>query len=66
LIAALKDKDERVPWLAVKALGLIRDARAVEPLAAALKDKNVQKSAAEALGLIGDARAVEPLTAALG
>ncbi|WP_319642088.1 HEAT repeat domain-containing protein [Methanovulcanius yangii] len=52
---------------AAKALGNIRDTRAVEPLIHALNDENykVRKSAAEALGRIGDGRAVEPLCKAL-
>jgi len=52
---------------AAEALGEIGDARAVEPLIAALKDKDreMRETAAKALGEIGDARAVEPLIAAL-
>jgi HEAT repeat protein len=48
-----------------KALGEIKDPRAVEPLIAALKDKGVCAAAAYALGEIKDPRAVEPLIAAL-
>jgi HEAT repeat protein len=53
---------------AAAALGEIGDARAVEPLIAALADPdfNVGRAAAMALGEIGDERAVEPLIAALG
>jgi HEAT repeat protein len=69
LIATLKVVGERglVRWLAVEALGKIGDARAVDPLIAALKDEdsNVRKNAAEALGKIGNARVVDPLIAAL-
>ena len=52
---------------AVLALGKIGDARAVEPLCAALKDRssNIRQHAASALGKIGDARAVEPLVDSL-
>ena len=52
---------------AAKALGAIGDARAVEPLIAALKDENkyVSQAAAKALGKIKDPRPVEPLIAAL-
>ena len=52
---------------AAEALGEIGDARAVEPLIAALKDGDwdVRQFAAKALGKIGDARAVEPLIATL-
>jgi HEAT repeat protein len=48
-------------------LGQIGDARAVEPLSAALKDgdNGVRKNAAWALGNLADARAVEPLSVAL-
>ena len=51
---------------AVEALGGIGDARAIEPLIAALKDENyyVRESAARLLEKIGDARAVKPLAAA--
>ena len=52
---------------AAHALGRIGDARAVEPLCAALKDSdsNVSGAAIDALEKIGDARAVEPLVVAL-
>ena len=52
---------------AAEALGRIGDARAVDPLIAALRDEDIYvvRSAAEALGRIGDARAVDPLIAAL-
>ena len=68
LIKALGyQKDWHVRQAAAEALGKIGDARAVEPLVAALKDQdsNARQGAAEALGRIGDARAVEPLIAAL-
>lgn len=71
LIAALKDSCSGVRESATKALGQIRDARAVEPLiAAALKDGNSngdryeRRLAEDALVKIG-AEAVEPLSAAL-
>ena len=59
-------QDWRVRTSAAEALGQIGDARAFEPLIAALKDQNafVRTSAAKALRQIG-ARAVEPLVAAL-
>jgi HEAT repeat protein len=49
------------------ALGQIKDARAVEPLLAALKDRDedVRRAAAGALGEIGDKRAAGVLSAAL-
>jgi hypothetical protein len=52
---------------AAGALGIIGDARAVEPLCAAMKDSDarVREAAAQALGSIGDARAVDVLLAAL-
>ena len=52
---------------AARALGEIKDTRAVEPLIEALKDsdKRVGIFAARALGNIGDARGVEPLIDAL-
>ena len=61
-------EDSNARACAAEALGKIGDARAVEPLCAALKDRNpdtwaVRCSAAEALAMIGDARAVEPLCA---
>src|SRR5450759_2332909 len=68
LIKALGyQKDPAVRRAAAEALGQIGDARAVEPLIAALKDESwgVRRAAAEALGQIGDARAAEPLIAAL-
>lgn len=68
LISILKDKDFwRGRQEASKALGELKDPRAVEPLIAALKDEMdpVQSSAAKALGKIKDVRAVEPLITAL-
>jgi len=66
LIAALKDEDVNVRWPAARALGEIKDTRAIKPLIAALKDAEwiVREAAAEALIKIG-APAVEPLIAAL-
>lgn len=51
LIKALKDKSWDVRRDAVRALGGIKDARALEPLIKALKDKNsdVRDAAEEAL-----------------
>ena len=67
LIAALKDKNSWVREHAAKALGEIKDSRAVEPLIATLKDKSssARREAAKALGEIKDPRAVEPLIATL-
>ena len=51
-----------------EALGMIRDAKAIEPLIATLNnsdDKYVRSKAAKALGIIGDANAVEPLISIL-
>jgi len=71
LITQLKDPDFRVRENAAQALGESKDARAVEPLIAALKNykdpaSRVRENAARALGKIKDPRAVEPLIAALG
>jgi len=65
LIAALRDDDKEVGQFAAHALGRIGDARAVEPLIAALEDEEVKGVAAWALGWIPDSRAVEPLIALL-
>ena len=67
LITALKDEYEEVRYQAARALGNMKDARAVEPLIAALNEENpgVRTEAAKALGEIGDAWAVEPLIEAL-
>jgi HEAT repeat protein len=68
LIKALGyEKDQAVRKAAAKALGQIGDARAIEPLIAALKGHigEVQKAAASSLAMIRDARAVEPLIAVL-
>ena len=65
LIDALKDRYWNVRVCAVKALGDIGDARAVEPLIVILKrkyeDRDVREEAIRALGRIGDLRAVKPL-----
>jgi len=51
LVKALKHKDYLVAAEAAKALGVIRDARAVEPLMQAREDKDsgVRKAAKESL-----------------
>lgn len=66
-IAALQDADKSVRQTAVKELGEIGGARAVEPLVAILEDadRDVARAAVTALGQIGDHRAVEPLIAVL-
>jgi HEAT repeat protein len=71
LIAALKYENQledlEVRPMAARALGRIEDARAVEPLIAALKCGQTypeREAAAMALGWLKDARAVEPLIAA--
>lgn len=63
LIAALKDADPRVRGDAAKALGKLRDTRALVPLVERLKDSDVRvrASSALALGWLGDHQAVEPL-----
>jgi HEAT repeat protein len=63
----LKSQDPAKRAEVARALGDMKDARAVEPLIAALKDEDwqVRRNAAMALGEIRDARAVEPLIAAL-
>lgn len=60
--AALDDR-----LAAIRALGAIHDARATDPLLAALKhrDPAVCAAAASALGVLGDPRAVAPLAAML-
>lgn len=68
LVRALgPENDYDVREDAADALGEIGDARAVEPLIAALgdPDDDVREAAAEALGNIGDPRAADPLRAAL-
>jgi hypothetical protein len=63
-ITALKDKDSSVRIEAIKSLGKIADAGAVDSLIAALndEDRDVRTQAAWALGEINDARAVDPLS----
>ena len=52
--------------MAASALGMLRDARAVEPLITVLADpERMSVAAAYALGRLGDARALDPLIAAL-
>ena len=64
LVQDLKDNDLIVRLHAAKALGEAKDARAVEPLIAALGDKGCGYTAANALAKIGKP-AVEPLIVAL-
>jgi HEAT repeat protein len=75
LIKALEDDNGWIRSSAAEVLGVIGDARAVEPLirvlggekAAWMRDLEfIRKSAIEALGEIGDVRAVEMLIEALG
>jgi HEAT repeat protein len=68
LAATLRDDESwHVREVTAAMLGRRRDARAFEPLLAALKDADfhVRGQAAFALGLLGDHRAVEPLRALL-
>ena len=63
LVRALTDEDKWVRYLAVDALGSIKDKKAVDPLVKSLKDKDqdVRFAAADALGRLGDTRAEAPL-----
>jgi len=61
LSVLFNDQDRAVREDAVRALGQIGDARAVEFLITALKEAGLRPLAAEALGLIGDRRAVPVL-----
>lgn len=61
LIKALSYKDTWIAGEAVKALGQLKDPRAVEPLIAALSVRALCSDAIGALGIIRDPRAVEPL-----
>lgn len=63
LIAALRDDEKDLRWMAVGGLGELRDSEAVEPLICALSDPDpdVRWKAAEALGSIGDSCAMEAL-----
>src|SRR5712692_3947016 len=65
LVAALRDERWRVREGAAKALGLIKDRRAVDGLIAALRDRDgsVRTIAAEALGRIGDPKTIKGLMA---
>jgi len=67
LIKVLEDKNEKayVRIEAANALGRLKDARAVDPLIAALNDKDVRKNSAWALGKTGDKKAVGPLVLVL-
>jgi HEAT repeat protein len=65
ILVALRNEDPNVRWEAARALGVLRDPRAVEPLIAALDDRDpdVRRKAALSLGKIRDPKAVEPLLA---
>ena len=69
LIKALQDQSNPFTrrWEAAKALGVIKDERAVEPLIKAMSDENevVRRVTAEALGRLGDKRAIPVLKEAL-
>lgn len=68
LLVALRDGDPVVRGHAAEALGMLKTARAVDPLVGLLDDAEAEtrRSAAWALGRIADRRSVEPLIAALG
>jgi HEAT repeat protein len=71
LIAALSSEGAQASLIrpqVAAALGLIKDAKAVDPLILALKDgdNNTRYWAAIALGMINDSRAEDPLIQALG
>jgi len=57
----LIDKDSRVSFEAIRALGEFKDVRAVEPLLSDLDILPYEGTAIETLGNIGDPRAVKPL-----
>ncbi|TAJ44300.1 HEAT repeat domain-containing protein [Methanofollis fontis] len=65
-LARLSHERPEYRWGAADALGRLRDARAVDPLIAAMDDPDprVRKKAAWALGQIGDARGQRALLAA--
>lgn len=69
LIEALQDQSNPFTrrWEAAKALGVIKDEGAVEPLIKAMSDENevVRRVTAEALGRLGDKRAIPVLKEAL-
>jgi len=67
LITALKDSDTYVRFLATRALGNLKDPRAIESLIVALKDLDgdVRLGAASALGNMRSPQTVAPLNAAL-
>lgn len=67
-IEDLKDENRTIREAAVKALGELGDARAVDPLIEVLKgdsDSGIRESAAISLGMIKDERALVPLLEAL-
>ena len=68
LTVALHNPNKDVRFNAARALGEIRDVRAVDSLLDLLKDQNrtVRLASARALGFLKDVRAVEPLSHTLG
>jgi len=67
-ISDLQDQNRSIRDEAAKALGELKDDRAVEPLISVLTeddDNDVRGSAAISLGMINDTRALEPLIEAL-
>jgi len=67
LVRQLNDQDYQVRNGAARALGDLKDSRAVEPLIAALLDpsRQIVLDAARSLGKIKDARAIDPLISVL-
>ncbi len=67
VVLALQSPDDDVREEAVRALGELREPRAIEPLIRALVDDNrfVRREAAKSLGKIGDPRVIHPLIEAL-
>ncbi len=68
LIGLLNSQDKDVRRWAAHALGLLKDARALDALVGKLQDarSEVRRSAARALGELGDRRALQPLIKVLG
>ena len=68
-LSLMSETDENVAVSAIKALGKLKDDRAVEPLIAELRQDHrplAQFSAVTTLQELGDGRAIEPLIAVLG
>jgi len=63
LIRSLENYEDNARWVIIRALGILKTQKAIEPLIICLKDESfrISREAAIALGMIGNLEAIRPL-----